>query len=186
MLASSARGQHLREAKVLSLQAWPSGGPCGICKVTQSLWALDLSPGNQKKGLKSSGSQRCRPGAGLGAGRPKLESWLLNSLAGNLGRATQTLYKRRSACVKWKQRLPIPQTHEEEMSCYTQATYNRVGTLSAQCTRAILFTVFSRGCCGHGMRFSGIMPRLNNGKLMTYQRNRFSLADHSAHLPTQG
>lgn len=91
MLASSVWGQHLQEAGVLSLQAWASGGPCGICKVTQSFWALDLSSGNQKKGFQSSGSQRCRPGAGLGAGRPKLESWLLNSLAGNLGQATQTL-----------------------------------------------------------------------------------------------
>lgn len=164
MLASSAWGQHLREAEVLSLQAWPSGGPCGICKVTQSLWALDLSPGNQKKGLKSSGSQRCRPGAGLGAGRPKLESWLLNSLAGNLGRATQTLYKR--VCVCKMETAPAYSTDSRGGNelLHTGNLQPCRHTLSAQCTRAILFTVFSRGCCGHGMRFSGIMPRLNNGK----------------------
>ena len=48
-------------------QAGVSGGPRGICKVTQSFWALDLSSGNQKKGFQSSGSQQCRPGVGLGA-----------------------------------------------------------------------------------------------------------------------
>lgn len=46
-------------ARVLSLQARASGGLRGICKVTQSFWALDLSSGNQKKGFQSSGSQQC-------------------------------------------------------------------------------------------------------------------------------
>lgn len=127
-------GASISEAEVLSLQAWPSGGPCGICKVTQSLWALDLSPGNQKKGLKSSGSQRCRPGAGLGAGRPKLESWLLNSLAGNLGQATQTLYKR--VCVCKMETAPAYSTDSRGGNelLHTGNLQLCRHTLSAQCT----------------------------------------------------
>lgn len=43
--------QHLREAEVLSLQAWPSGGPCGICKVTQASgpWICHRNP---EEGIK--------------------------------------------------------------------------------------------------------------------------------------
>lgn len=76
-------------------------------------------------------SQRCRPGAGLGAGRPKLESWLLNSLAGNLGRATQTLYKR--VCVCKMETAPAIHrlTGNELLHTVFQPCRH---TLSAQCT----------------------------------------------------
>lgn len=59
------------EAEVLSLQAWPSGGPCGICKVTQSLWALDLSP-KPEEGIKAVEASGVDQGRGWELADPSL------------------------------------------------------------------------------------------------------------------
>lgn len=88
---TTAWGQHLQGDRTLSPQAWASGQPGGICRVTQ---ALSLGLAIRKPEENSKQLNPAVQAWGLGAGRPKLKSQLLSSLAGDFGKVPQTLQTR--------------------------------------------------------------------------------------------